>query len=68
MLDMLTQNHVSVVSKKCIEVEGEQSIHRIAYDNNNKGRRQVQHDVPEPYRTAIFAIWGDVPTVDDVVL
>lgn len=65
-LDMLMQNHVSVINKKYIEVEGEQiniSTHRIAYDNNNKGRQQVQHEVPEPYKTAIFAVWGDVPTV-----
>lgn len=27
------------------------------------GRPAVQAEIEEPYRTAIFAVWGDTPTV-----
>jgi hypothetical protein len=38
---------------------------RRAYVNSIRGRQEVQTEVVEPYKTAIFAVWGDAPTVED---
>jgi len=66
-LDMLTQDSVSVRKQKFVTVAGvEYSIGdpwRRAYVNSIVGRQQVQDEVPEPYRSAIFAVWGNEPTV-----
>lgn len=70
-LDMLTQDSVSVKTQKYVEVEGVEypigEPHRRAYVNSDRGRADVQNEVPEPHRTAIFAVWGDTPTVADPV-
>jgi hypothetical protein len=68
-LDMLTKDSVSVKKQQYIE-QNEQEYPigqpwRRAYVNNTSGRAQVQAEVAEPYKTAIFAVWGDTPTVDD---
>jgi hypothetical protein len=68
-LDMLTQDSVSVRKQKHAIIDGtEYSIGdpwRRAYVNSIVGRQQVQDEVPEPYKTAIFAVWGDAPTVSE---
>ena len=68
-LDMLTQDSVSLIKQNYIEQNGQQYLvgqpWRRAYVNSVSGRAQVQAEVEEPYRTAIFAVWGDVPTVDE---
>ena len=38
---------------------------RRAYVNSIQGRQQVQSEAPEPFKAAVFAVWGDVPTVDE---
>ena len=69
ILDMLTQDSVSVIKQKCVLVDGEEyhidAPWRRAYVNSAQGRAQVQAEVPEPYRSAIFAVWGDTPTVTE---
>ena len=68
-LDMLTPDSVSVKKQNYIEQGGQQypvgQPWRRAYVNSPTSRAQVQTEVPEPYRTAIFAVWGDTPTVTD---
>jgi len=67
-LDMLTETSVSVRKERIAEIDGEVislSPHRRAYMNSPSGRQQVQDEVPEPYRSAIFAVWGESPTVAD---
>lgn len=70
-LDMLTQDSVSVKTQKYVEVEGVEypigEPHRRAYVNSVRGRQAIQNEVPEPHCTAIFAVWGENPTVDDRV-
>ena len=34
-----------------------------AYVNSTRGRGEVEAEVPEPYRSAIMAVWGAEPTV-----
>jgi len=71
MLDMLTENSVSVKTQRYVVVDGQEySIgepHRRAYVNSVRGRQAVENEVQEPHRSAIFALWGENPTVDDRV-
>ena len=68
-LDMLTQDSVSVKRQQYIILDGiEYPIGqpwRKAYVNSVRGRQEVEMEVPEPHRTAIFAVWGDTPTVEE---
>ena len=70
-LDMLTENSVSVKIQRYVVVDGQEypigEPHRRAYVNSVRGRQAVQNEVPEPHRSAIFALWGDEPTVADTV-
>jgi len=66
-LDMLTQDSVSVRKQNYVTVDGVEypvgQPWRRAYVNSAAGRQQVQTEVPEPYLTAIMAVWGEAPTV-----
>jgi hypothetical protein len=68
-LDVLTQDSVSLRKQNYATVEGtEYAIGepwRRAYVNSTQGRAEVEAEVAEPYKTAIFAVWGDNPTVLD---
>ena len=68
-LDMLTQDSVSVKKQQYVEIDGTEypvgQPWRRAYVNSVRGRQQVEEEVPEPHRTAIFAVWGDTPTVEE---
>ena len=70
-LDMLTAGSVSLKKQKYTVVDGKEypigEPWRRAYVNSIQGRVQVQAEVPEPYRSAIFAVWGDTPTVTEQV-
>ena len=70
-LDMLTQDGVSLKKQQYIVVDGKEypigEPWRRAYANSERGRAQVQAEVPEPYLSAIMAVWGDAPTVSDSV-
>ncbi len=68
-LDMLTQNSVSLKKQHYTVVDGKEykigQPWRRAYINSEQGRQQVQVEVPSPYKEAIFAVWGDIPTVTE---
>ena len=68
-LDMLTQDSVSLKKQQYTTInETEYPIGepwRKAYANSITGRAEVEAEVEEPYRTAVFAVWGDTPTVAD---
>lgn len=67
---MLTQDSVSIKKQTYFEQNGQLypvgQPWRRAYVNSIYGRQQVQKEVSEPYRSAIFTIWGDSPTVSDM--
>lgn len=69
ILDALTSDSVSVQKQKYTIVDGKEypigEPWRRAYVNSVQGRTQVQAEVPEPYQSAIFAVWGNAPTVPD---
>lgn len=66
-LDMLTPDGVSIKKQQYVEVDGVEypigDPWRRAYTNTHSGRQQVMEEVPEPYRSAIMAVWGEEPTV-----
>jgi hypothetical protein len=68
-LDMLNQNSVSVKKQKyIIQNDTEYAIEDIwrrAYVNSIQGRQQVEDEVAEPYKSVIFMMWGDSPTVTE---
>jgi hypothetical protein len=68
-LDMLTAGSVSIKKQQYTTINGiEYPIGepwRRAYVNSVQGRSQVQAEVPEPYKSAIMAVWGDVPTITE---
>jgi hypothetical protein len=68
-LDMLTQDSVSLKKQNHTVVDGKEypigEPWRRAYVNSVQGRSQVQAEVPEPYKSAIMAVWGDVPTITE---
>lgn len=68
-LDMLTQDSVSLKKQQYATVDGKEypigQPWRRAYINSAQGRAQVQAEVPEPYLSAIMAVWGATPTVTE---
>jgi hypothetical protein len=69
VLDMLSQDSVSVKKQQYTTIDGiEYAIGepwRRAYVNSTSGRVAVQAELPQAQQDAIFAIWGDTPTVTD---
>jgi len=69
MLDMLTEDGVSLKKQRYAPIEGNEypigQPWRRAYVNSVQGRAQVQAEVAEPYKSAIMAIWGSTPTVTE---
>ena len=70
-LDMLTADSVSVKTQRYADIEGQEypigEPHRKAYVNSTRGREEVMAELPEAQKTAIFAVWGDTPTVTEEV-
>lgn len=68
-LDMLTQDSVSLKKQQYTAIDGTEypigQPWRRAYINSTQGRAKVEAEIEEPYKTAIFAVWGDTPTVTE---
>ena len=70
ILDNLTQDSVSVRTQRYFDDNGTLPIgqpHRKAYVNSVRGRQEVEDELPQAQQNAIFAVWGDTPTVDESV-
>lgn len=67
IIDMLTQHSVSVIKQRVMEFDGVElnvgEPHRKAYINNEKGRLEVEQELPLPQASAIFSVWGEVATL-----
>ena len=68
-LDMLPSESVSVKKQVYVQYDGQlQPVGqpwRRAYMNSESGRQAVQNELLEQQQNAIFAVWGDAPTVDE---
>jgi len=69
ILDTLTNDSVTVKwQKHIVQDEIEYEIgqpHAKAYVNSENGRQKVEAELPVAQRNAIFAIWGNSPTVNE---
>jgi len=67
-LDELTQDSVSVGTRKYIEEDGVKyfvgNIHRRSFVNSIDGRKEINDNLNEPYLSAVMAVWGSSPTVE----
>lgn len=65
-LDMLTDSSVSILTRQFIVIDGEKQQlgenHRKAYENNEDGIAQIKEEIPEPYKSSVFNIWGYTET------
>lgn len=70
IVDMLTENSVSISRQNYTTIDGmEYKIGdniRTSYVNSPTRRSALIDDVPEPYLSAILAVWGENPTIEDV--
>ena len=68
-LDMLNEHSVSLKKQQYIEQNGREyevgQPWRRAYVNSVSGREQVENEVAEPYKSVIFLMWGDNPTITE---
>lgn len=66
-LDELDIYKVSVETKQFAEINGVLyqlgEPHRRAYANSEADRVLIADELPEPYLSAVMAVWGDEPTV-----
>lgn len=66
----LTRDHVSIKTQRYLtENDGAEStvgdLHSIAYWNTDAQRAMLAEHQPQEIVAAVFAIWGDTPTVAD---
>ena len=68
-LDALNENSVTVKTQQYIEVDGKAlhvgELHAKAYMNSERGREELAEDVPEPYLSAVLAVWGDESVINN---
>lgn len=66
-VDALTTDSVSILTRKFIEINGILTQvgenHRTAYENSEEGRKLIQETEPTEVVNAVFAFWGDTPTI-----
>lgn len=72
ILDSLTSRGVSILAQQVLILDDgtEQPLAqttRRGYANSAIERQQLEETVPEPYRSAVLAVWGDAPTVAEEI-
>ena len=70
-LDMLTKDSVSVLRQQFLNYDGVdmqvgENI-RNAYSNNEDDRALLKSILSDEYYNAVMAVWGDNPTVDELI-
>lgn len=66
---MLTPDSVSILKQQFLNLGGVKmqvgGNVRNAYMNSASGRASVQSILSEEYQNAVFAVWGNAPTVEE---
>jgi hypothetical protein len=66
-IDMLTEMHVNIKRQKYIEHQGQHlsvgDPHWKTYMNATHDRDVLAAEVPEPYLSAVMAVWGNEPMI-----
>ena len=69
-LNHLTKNSVDVIWQDVITINGitrNLDLPRAgAYVNDEFDRSRIVEDLPKDFQDAIFAVWGDTPTITDL--
>lgn len=67
IIDELTNTNVSIRNQKYVIDDGTVYYvgepHRCAYMNSERGRTEIASALPEPYLSAVMAVWGESPTI-----
>jgi hypothetical protein len=58
---------IKYLTKDSVSVVNENGIWK-AYENSERGRKELQAEVPEPYSSEILAVWGDTPTIEEPIV
>ena len=70
-LDMLTQDSVSVLKQQFLTFNNAEmqvgSNIRNTYTNSISGRKLIKSILPNDYYNAVIAVWGDTPTVEEII-
>lgn len=68
-IEFLTADSVTIITKRFATIDGQTYQlglpHAAGYVNSAIGREQIAAEVPDPYLSAVMAVWGDAPTVED---
>lgn len=68
-IDKLNIKSVSIAKQDfLVREESEQKLgelHRKAYFNSESGRAELSDEIPEPYVSAVLAVWGNTPTITE---
>lgn len=69
VLDALSSDSVSIKKQLYIEHSGVEYAagppHRCAYVNTERGRDELAGALPEPYLSAVMAVWGASASVTE---
>lgn len=69
ILDMLTTESVSVLTREFIDINGVKTQigqnMRKAYANSPMGREMIAKELPEKYANTVLTLWGAEATVQD---
>ena len=69
-LELLTEKSVTLMTTKIFEDCGEEfraPPHAKAYLNSTRGRAELKEELPEPFLSAVLAVWGKKPTIQEEV-
>lgn len=68
--DTITKDFCAFIEEKTIFDNGDTysaAPIRKVYENSVYGRKQLQKEIPEPFCSAALAIFGETPTVKDIL-
>lgn len=63
IIDNLTIKSVSI---RTVYADGKR--HRKSYQNSINGRREVENELSEDFKNAIFSVWGNEAILEDTVV
>ena len=70
-IEFLTTDSVTIITKRFVTIDGQTyqlgQAHAAGYVNSPTGRKSLAAEVPEPYLSAVVAVWGDTATIEDPV-
>lgn len=71
-LEGLTERTVSIIRQTYVTIDGQEEAaglpQRNTFENCQRQRKLVRELLPEQYANAVFALWGDSPTVEENLL